>query len=185
MAVTPGLRFVNHVGPFLYRPGERQLAARLFELLGCRVADSGGKYLGVRVRPEDAGGEDPTPFIMFATQATPEQLEFDAALSAALDGRLARSYAKYRELLDARPQESVHFAIRIESPEALEDTLEGIRMVTDPTLAGRVSVVRTVRRGDPDYLAGLVQAYVRTDVVTLGPLALGQHFELQAELLTP
>jgi hypothetical protein len=37
-------RRLNHV-ELVYAPGERQLAARTFELLGCRVEDKGGLQL--------------------------------------------------------------------------------------------------------------------------------------------
>src|SRR5437870_4796006 len=101
MAMAADRRFVNHVGPFLYRPGERQLAARLFELLGCRTSDTGGKYLGVRIGPDNGAGDRAKPFIMFATEVTPEQWAFDQALSRSIgrEGALAAAYGKYDALL--------------------------------------------------------------------------------------
>src|ERR1035441_5361415 len=38
------LRRLNHM-EMLYRPGERALAGRVFELLGMRVVDTGGEWI--------------------------------------------------------------------------------------------------------------------------------------------
>ena len=66
--------------------------------------------------------------------------------------------------------------------EALQATIDRINRasIEDPDLKGRVEVVAVFHPGDPGALADfIVQAFVHTDVVSAGSLALGQNIELQ------
>jgi hypothetical protein len=176
---------LNHV-EMVYRPGERALAGRIFELLGMRVLDRGGTWMTALVDP---GVADFSNNACYASEVTPEQWELEQSLAAALDrddageeagvGQAARAYL---ERLHTEPQRSFHFGIRYPSVDALDATLARIDAVgdTDPELVGRVGVSGVFRPGDPGALADtMIQAFTRTDVVAAGILAFGQHVELQ------
>lgn len=172
-------RALNHV-ELVYAPGERHLARRLFELLGCRVHDSGGPFLTARIQPES---DDLANNCMYASEVTPEQWSLEQALSAALaDGSLRDPGAGYLSRLRQEPQRSCHFGIRYPDLGQLDATLGRIENVAQhaPDLVGRVAVSGVFRPGDPgSYTDTMVQAFVRTDVVACGLLAFGQHVELQ------
>ncbi len=176
-------RHLNHV-ELLYRPGERDLALRVFELLGFRAVDRGGTFFTAFVEPGEA---DFANNAVYASEVTPEQWELEQALADALgaDDSVGTAARAYLTRLGKEPQRSFHFGIRFPTVEALEATLARIDAVgdTDPELAGRVTVSGVFRPGDPgSYTDTMVQAFVRTDVVAAGLLAFGQHVELQFQI---
>ena len=179
-------RQLNHV-ELVYRPGERDLAKRFFELLGCRVLDRGGTFLSALVEP---GGHDFMNNCFYASEVTEEQWRLDGAL---LDSRgegdeIGSAQDAYLERLRREPQRSFHFGIRYPELTQLEQTVDTIRSAgeSDDALKGRVWVSNVFRPGDPgSYTDVMVQAFVRTDVVAAGLLALGQHVELQWHLPAP
>ena len=182
-ATTEAARHLNHV-ELLYRPGERQLAARVFELLGFRVVDRGGTFFTAFVEP---GESDFANNAVYASEVTEEQWALEQALATALeqDGDVGVSARAYLGRLQKEPQRSFHFGVRYPSVEALDATLHRIDAVgdTDPELAGRVAVSGVFRPGDPgSYTDTMVQAFARTDVVAAGILAFGQHVELQYQI---
>jgi hypothetical protein len=174
---------LNHV-ELVYRPGERALAARLFELLGFRVMDRGGMFLSAFI---DAGTSDFLNNALYASEVTPEQWALDRALLDDFDGDqpVGAAARAYLDRLTHEPQRSFHFGIRYPDLDQLEATLAAIEAAgrDDPELGGRVSVSGVFRPGDPGaYTDVMVQAFVKTDVVAAGLLALGQHVELQWHL---
>jgi hypothetical protein len=174
---------LNHV-ELVYRPGERALAARLFELLGFRVMDTGGTFLSAFI---DAGTSDFLNNALYASEVTPEQWTLDRALLDDFDrdDRVGTAARAYLDRLANEPQRSFHFGIRYPDLEQLEATLAAIETAgrDDSELGGRVSVSGVFRPGDPGaYTDLMVQAFVKTDVVAAGLLALGQHVELQWHL---
>ena len=181
-------RQLNHV-ELVYRPGERAHAARFFELLGCRVIDSGGTFLSAFV---DAGTRDRLNNALYASEVTPEQWELDRALLDQIqrddlgrDGDVGAAARSYLDRVAHEPQRSFHFGIRYPTLELLEATLAAVEAAgrADPELAGRVAVSGVFRPGDPgSYTDVMVQAFVKTDVIAAGLLALGQHVELQFHL---
>ncbi|TVZ02148.1 hypothetical protein EAS64_25280 [Trebonia kvetii] len=180
---TPSLRRLNHV-ELVYAPGERQLAARVFGLLGCRVEDRGGTFLTAYVEQAEA---DIANNVMYASEVTAEQWAFEQALSSALKqaGTLGDTARGYQGRLSSEPQRSCHFGIRFSRYNAYEATLAKIRRVDedDPQLKGRVTLSGVFRPGDPGaYSKIMIQAFVRTDVIASGMLSLGQHIELQWQL---
>lgn len=180
---VPLFRRLNHV-ELVYAPGERRLAARVFELLGCRVEDRGGPFLTAYVEP---GENDIANNVMYASEATPEQWAFEQALSGALrqTGTLGDAARAYQGRLRVEPQRSCHFGIRFSSHETYEAALGKIRRAgeDDPDLKGRVALSGVFRPGDPGaYSKIMIQAFVRTDVIASGMLSLGQHIELQWQL---
>ena len=63
-------------------------------------------------------------------------------------------------------------------------TLDRIREAERASdLAGRVELINVYHPDEPGaYAKGMIQAFVRTDVVAAGLLAFGQHVELQWHL---
>jgi len=181
-AVEPGTltRRLNHV-ELIYRPGERELAFRLFELLGCKPVDRGGVFLSSLVDPSVPDFQNN---VFYASEVTPEQWRLEQALAGALGGtdELGLAGSAYLDRLQREPQRSFHFGVRYLDKTALDETVERVRHAGDhePGLAGRVKVSGVYYPGDPDsYTDTMVQAFVRTDIVAAGLLAFGQHIELQ------
>ncbi len=179
-ATATTARALNHV-ELVYRPGERALAARVFELLGCRPHDRGGVFLTSFVEPVESDFCNNT---MYASEVTPEQWALECALADALAdrGQVGESAERYLDRLRREPQRSTHFGIRVPTRERLDATLDAIRDAGehDADLAGRIRVSAVFAPGDPgSYTDAMVQAFVHTDVVAAGLLTLGQHFELQ------
>jgi len=182
-------RRLNHL-EMVYRPGERELATRVFELLGLRVLDNGGTWMFAHIDP--AVG-DVRNNACYASEMTPEQWALEQALVAAIaaagdDARgVGSAAADYLARLRAEPQRSFHFGINVFDREDFDATLDRIRATeADPDLAGRVALIGVYHPDEPGALApGMIQAFVRTDVVAAGLLTFGQHVELQWRLSQP
>jgi hypothetical protein len=176
---------LNHV-EMVYRPGERALAGRVFELLGMRVLDRGGTWMTALVDPELG---DFSNNACYASEVTPEQWALEQTLADAIRddaddvGATARAYL---ERLRSEPQRSFHFGIRFHSRDDFDATLDRVRAAeTDTELGGRVGLSGVFHPDDPGAAApNMIQAFVRTDVVAAGVLAFGQHVELQWHLPT-
>lgn len=187
-------RQLNHV-EMVYRPGERALAARVFELLGLRVLDSGGEWFSCLIDPAST---DVANNACYASEVTAEQWALELALSATIaapdvntggganqrDADLGPAARAYLDRLRADPQRSFHFGIRYATKEDFEATLDRIRAAGhDTELAGRVRLTGVFYPDEPGALApSMIQAFFRTDVVSAGLLAFGQHIELQWHL---
>jgi hypothetical protein len=176
-------RQLNHV-EMVYRPGERELATRVFELLGMRVVDNGGEWLFALIDPcvGDASNN-----ACYASQVTPEQWTLEQSLASVMvsgDSEVGAAAQAYADKVQAEPQHSFHFGIRYLEREDFDATLDRFRgSATDPQLAGRVSLLGVYDPSEPGaYAPGMFQAFVRTDVVAGGLLALGQLIELQWHL---
>jgi len=166
---------LNHV-ELVYRPTERALAKRVFEVLGCRPVDRGGTWFTSFV---DANGTDWSNNVLYASEVTPEQWAFEQTLPAATPER-----ESYLGRLQREPQRSCHFGIRLTDETALDAACDRVRQAgTEGELAGRIRLAGVFRPGDPGAVAEtMVQAFVWTDVVATGLLTLGQHIELQWQL---
>jgi hypothetical protein len=175
---------LNHV-EMVYRPGERALAGRVFELLGMRVLDRGGTWMTALVDPDVA---DFSNNACYASEVTPEQWALEQTLASAIanddDSRVGDAARGYLDRLRTEPQRSFHFGIRFHSRDDFDATLDRVRAAdTDPELAGRVALSRVFHPDEPGAAApNMIQAFVRTDVVAAGVLAFGQHVELQWHL---
>ncbi|WP_436778337.1 hypothetical protein [Yinghuangia sp. YIM S09857] len=176
----PVARRITHA-ELVHRPGERVLAARVLELLGCAVVDRGGHWFTARVEPTEDGY---TTNVLYASEVTPEQWAFETALSAqiASDREFAAVAETWVTRLRERPQYSFHFGMRLASREALERVVADIVAAgdSDPELAGRIAVSGVYRPEDPNAATDtMMQVFVHTDVLACGLLTLGQHIELQ------
>jgi hypothetical protein len=183
LVAAPLTRRLNHV-ELVYAPGERGLATRALELLGCRVEDMGGPFLTAYVGENE---HDIANNVLYASEVTAEQWAFEKDLSAMLaaNGPLAETARAYLERLRDEPQRSCHFGLRFASEDSYEQVLERLRnvAVTDPELGERLTLSGVFRPGDPGaYSKIMIQAFVRTDVLASGLLSMGQHFELQWQL---
>jgi hypothetical protein len=182
MSADPRRR-LNHV-EMVYRPGERELAGRVFEVLGLRVVDRGGTWFSALVDPDVADFSNNT---CYASEVTPEQWELEQSLAAALtsaDDRVGAAARGYLARLRDEPQRSFHFGIRFHERDDFDAALDRVRTAdTDAELAGRMSLVRVFHPDEPDAAApNMIQAFVHTDVVAAGVLAFGQHVEMQWHL---
>jgi len=173
-------RRLNHV-EMVYRPGERGLATRVFELLGMRVVDHGGEWVFALVDPSVG---DASNNACYASEVTPEQWTLEQSLSSVMadgDSEVGAAARAYADKVQTEPQHSFHFGIRYLERDDFDATLDRFRAAaTDPELAGRVSLLGVYDPSEPGaYAPGMFQAFVRTDVVAGGILALGQLIELQ------
>jgi hypothetical protein len=171
---------LNHVS-LIYRPGERHLAAKLFNAVGCEVHDRGELYLYISIVP---GNPDLTNNVLFAGEATPEQWRFDQELQNALasDTPMAQAYAAFVQRYRRMPARASHFGIRYPSFALLEQTLENFQTRLDPELKGRVEVAGVFRPNESGSFSDRVmQVFLKTDIVATGSLAIGSNIELQAQ----
>ena len=180
---TDPVRRLNHV-EMVYRPGERELAGRVFEVLGLRVLDRGGTWFSALIDPDVA---DFSNNACYASEVTPEQWALEQSLADAIaenDDEVGGTARGYLERLRTEPQRSFHFGIRFHERDDFDAALERVRAVDDdPELKGRMSLVRVFHPDEPGAAApNMIQAFVQTDVVAAGLLAFGQHVELQWHL---
>jgi hypothetical protein len=172
-------RRLNHV-ELVYRPGERELAKRFFELWGCAVVDRSGTFFTAFV---DSGVPDSMNNCFYGSEVTPEQWALEVALEHAMrSGVLDDAARRYLERLSREPQRSYHFGVRFRDLGQLESTVHHVTAAgnDDPELGGRVAVSGVFRPGETgSYSDTMVQAFIRTDVVASGLLTFGQHVELQ------
>jgi hypothetical protein len=128
-------RMLNHI-EMVYRPGERHLVAKLFRAIGCDVREQ-GTFLRILIAP---GNEDPLNNVLYASEVTPEQWQFEQQLQAALKGEseTATAYAVYDARFRREPQRTAHFGIRYPSHAKLEATLKHLESeLSDTDLRGR------------------------------------------------
>ena len=166
-------RRLTHV-ELLHAPGERALAARIFELLGCTVSDSGRHWFTAFI---DADLRDYANNILYASEASAEQLAIEATMPESVDAWI--------EMVRAAPQKSPHFGLRVGTSEEHRAIVERVRAAgtTDPELHGRIEVLGVLPHDAPDAIAtNMDQAFIWTDVIASGPLRLGQVIEVQWHL---
>jgi hypothetical protein len=175
---------LNHV-EFAHRPGESQLAVRLFEALGCdcRVIDTPpyGAYIVVSLDGSPHGQND-----MFASQAEPEQLAFEDALARAIaenGSELGQAAAGFRGLQRDKAFRATHIGLRIPSVAALDEVIARLGRLAERELAGRLELGLTMERNAEEARATdspMKQMWIWTDVISTSLLTVGQQIELQA-----
>ncbi len=176
---------LNHVET-LYRPGERDLAVRLVEALGCAVSDTGFKgdgtesFLAVHPNPDDRNMQNNA---FYMSPMRPEQQviearlrrlsEQDAELKAGLDG--------YRQAAKVAPFGISHFALRYPTGAAVQSAADRLAEALGATLGDRLNI-RVFRPQDADSAGNtLVQGFVYQDVIVSGSFLYGQLIELQSQ----
>ena len=175
---------LNHV-EMVYRPGERHLATRVFELLGMRVVDNGGEWLFALVDPSVG---DASNNACYASEVTPEQWTLEQTLASAMasgdspGGRTRRGRIPTR-CRPSRSTRSTSGSATSTGRTSTRPSTASRTAATDPDLAGHAALLGIYDPSEPGaYALGMFQAFVRTDVVAGGLLALGQLIELQWHL---
>lgn len=166
-------RRLTHV-ELLHAPGERALAARVFELLGCTVSDRGNHWFTAFV---DGSTPDWSNNALYASEAPAAQLAVEAAMPDAVDA--------WVEMVRTAPQMAPHFGLRVGSSADHRSIIDRVRAAgdDDPELAGRIRVLGVFPHDAPDAIAtNMDQAFIWTDVIASGPLRLGQVIEVQWHL---
>jgi len=187
----PGAHLLNHV-ELIYAPGERALVRSFLEALGLRVLDpqvdpvppelgpAAGPYLIVYLAE---GDDDLIDNVVYASEASPEQWALESALRDRLseDEQLRALHASHREACAKQPQAMTHVGLAYASTEAVKAAIE--RLSATPSLRDRITLSEVFEPGDPGSVDDRVtQAFVYTDLVSVGLLLGGQQFELQVRL---
>jgi hypothetical protein len=176
---------VNHV-EFVHPPGDRELAKAFFDLLGFTPVEQGPNDEILLAIVDQATFEDANNDNYLAgREVRPEQWQFDQTLAEALRQEpLASAYAHQREMLEQKPQWGMHFGVCFDSVADWEAAVARVLDVAAiaPKLEGRVRMLKVFRPGDPDQKYPINQAFVWTDIIASGSLALGQRIELTTRI---
>ncbi|MBM4406795.1 MAG: hypothetical protein FJ039_11595 [Chloroflexi bacterium] len=173
-------RLLNHV-EMLHQPGERQLARKLYEALGCTVTDRGSRTFSAHVAPEHP---DMQNNVLYCSEVSPQQWRLEQEMRKAMGSRagLEKAFAAYERKLTHAPHGITHFGIRYPSVERLEEVVKDFDKRLDPAVRRRTRLVRVFRPGDKDAISSATtQAFVVTDIVAAGLFYLGQLIELQGQ----
>ncbi len=170
----------------LYRPGERKLAIELVEALGCSITDTGFKgdgvdtFLAVHPNPNDP---DPQSNVFYMSQIRPEQFAVEERLKqfSETEAGFAAQLNAYRDAARTKPFGVPHFALRLQSTDAIRHAEARIRNEASEALRERVHL-RVFYPEDADTAVGkVVQGFLYQDVVVSGSFLMGQLIELQAQ----
>lgn len=184
----PRAHLLNHV-EFVYAPGDRALVRAFLEALGLRVLDpqtdptppelgpAAGPYLIVYLAE---GDDDLIDNVVYASEVRPEQWAFESALRdrVAADGELQFLQAAHRGAYAALPQAMPHVGLAYPSTEEVKDAIA--RLAASEDLEERLTLSDVFEPGGPGSVDDRVtQAFVHTDLLSVGLLLGGQQFELQ------
>jgi hypothetical protein len=187
----PTARMLNHV-EFVYAPGDRAAVRQFFEALGFRVLDpqtdpvpdalgpAAGPYLIVFLDPDD---EDLIDNVIYASEASEAQWRFESAIRDQLtkDEDFADRHAAFRAAYAETPQAMTHVGVGY--PNAEEVTAAMSRLASVPGVSERVELSNVFLPGGPGSVDDrVVQAFVYTDLISVGLLCGGQQIELQVRL---
>jgi hypothetical protein len=187
----PGTRLLNHV-ELVYAPGERALVRRFFEALGLRVLDpqvdpvppelgpAAGPYLIVYL---DDAVDDLIDNVVYASEVKAEQWALESALRRRIgeDDELRSLHDDLRAVYARLPQAMTHVGIAYASTREVRDAMA--QLVAIPELAERLTLSEVFEPGDLGSVDDRVtQAFVYTDLVSVGLLLGGQQIELQVRL---
>ncbi len=164
----------------VYRPGERDLAMKLFRALGLETSEIQSYVIGFVGAPGLGNEFENT---ITASEVTPEHWAFEQRLDEQLQKpEIAELSANYLEALKTRPQNRPHFGLAYSTLEAWTEAVEGFERALEenPELKGRASLASKFTPGSPgaqtDYLH---HAFIHTDIVGTACLPLGVIIELQ------
>ena len=184
----PGAHLLNHV-EFVYAPGDRALVRSFLEALDLRVLDpqtdptppelgpAAGPYLIVHLAE---GDDDLIDNVVYASEARPEQWAFESALREHIsaEGELTSLQSAYRAAYAELPQAMTHVGLAYASTQEVEKAME--RLASNEDLRDRITLSDVFVPGGPGSVDDRVtQAFVHTDLLSVGLLLGGQQFELQ------
>jgi hypothetical protein len=181
--LTPRIGLLNHLELF-HRPGERELAARLFETLQCTVVDVtkdfGASSTYLCVYPGERHGDPLNNVLYLIEMRAPDPLEALLTQRAEQDDELRAALV---EVKSGRTQQGSvgHFGLRYPDFEAMEIALDHVEHKLPAELEGRVTVHPSYSAKLPALGADVVQGFVHTDVIGTGLFPFGQLIELQAQ----
>jgi len=178
-AFTPAL---NHV-ELVHRPGERELAKQVFQLLGCSTLDRGGEFVSAMV---DGGDVAAPNNVLYVSEVTPEQWRW----SRRCRRPWPRTASSTSRPTPTSPASSTSPSARSTSASAVRTAPRGTparrhpQRGDDPPRARRPGggVRRLLPGRSGAYTDRMAQAFVWTDVMASGLLTIGQHVELQWHL---
>ena len=188
--LQPSERILNHT-EMVYAPGDRALARELFRAIGCRVLDpqeedgpddlgaAAGPYLIIFVEPDST---DLIDNVLYASEVPPAQWELETQLRDRLvsDDSLRASYDAFNASFESYPQGMTHFGVAM-NEQQLDAALA--RIASNPEFDGRLKITGVYRPGDPGSVdPRVIQAFLRTDIVSTSLLTAGQQIELQVRL---
>ncbi len=184
----PGVHLLNHV-EFVYAPGDRALVRAFLEALGLRVLDpqtdptppelgpAAGPYLIVYLAE---GDDDLIDNVVYASEARPEQWALESALREriAAEPELQSLCATHQAAYAERPQAMTHVGLAY--PSTTEVKAAMARLAEHEALGERLTLSDVYEPGGPGSVDDRVtQAFVHTDLLSVGLLLGGQQFELQ------
>lgn len=190
-----------------FRPGERELAVRFFELLGGRVREFPNKFSDepLYIIAMDSADPDRADNINYLFALKPAQLELEAAIAEAFGADTEEPHAVLRHFLEQRaqwPESYLHFGLHFSDLDELEAAVLRMReeMTSNPEFAARIQSMQVLRApgedGDvaidermaaspvfadaEDYAYGRhgVQVHIRTDAFATGLSLFGSVVEL-------
>lgn len=188
--LQPSERILNHT-EMVYAPGDRALARELFRAIGCRVLDpqeedgpddlgaAAGPYLIIFVEPDST---DLIDNVLYASEVPAAQWELETQLRDRLDtdDSLRASYDAFNASFESYPQGMTHFGVAM-NEQQLDAALA--RIASNPEFDGRLKITGVYRPGDPGSVdPRVIQAFLRTDIVSTSLLTAGQQIELQVRL---
>ncbi|OHV43532.1 hypothetical protein [Pseudofrankia sp. BMG5.36] len=176
--------FLNHV-ELLHRSGEGQLAALLFETLGCTVLDvtkefgARSTYLAVFA---EASELDRLNNVLYVSEIGESQLQLEDVLRRRMqaDDEL-RVALEQNDLVRKKPGHVAHFGLRYPDLDELKTVLDRLEHKLPAELAGRVTVYPPFPVGLRSLGTEVHQAFLYTDVIGPGFYPFGQLIELQAQ----
>src|SRR4029079_9160070 len=143
------------------------------------LGDAAGPYLIVFVEPDSP---DLIDSVLYASEVPPAQWAFEQAIAerVADDDGLRAALDGYHASFHTHPPGMHHFGIAM-SETQLEAALGAIAAA--PQFEGRLQVTGVFRPGDPGSVdPRVIQAFLRTDIISTGLLTAGQQIELQVRL---
>lgn len=164
----------------VFRPGERDLAALLFNALGLGVSNVGKYVIGFVGTPASGNGFENS---ITASEVTPEHWEFEQVLEKEMQRPdIAAASATYLQALKTKPQNRPHFGMAYASLESWNEAVEGFEQALEkhPELKGRAEIASKFVPGSPGAQTDFLHhAFIHTDIIGTACLPLGMIIELQ------
>ncbi|HEX7819541.1 MAG TPA: hypothetical protein VF463_02860 [Sphingobium sp.] len=177
-------KLLNHVET-LHRPGDRDIAIELAEVLGCAITDTGfasetgTTFLAAHPNPDDRNVQNN---VFYMSEMTAAHLALETRLEqlSQVDPDLKTTLDGYRQMARSRPFGVPHFAIRYTSAASVEEVAARLDAAS-AKLRERVNL-RIFRPGDADGAVDtLIQGFLYQDVIVSGSFLMGQLIELQTQ----
>ncbi|QFU92499.1 hypothetical protein [Amycolatopsis sp. YIM 10] len=190
-----------------FRPGERNLATRFFQLLGGHVRELPNKFSDepLYIIAMDSAEPDRADNVIFLFALKPAQLELEAAIAESLGADTSKPHPALQAFHEQRtrwPESYLHFGLHFTELEELEAAVLRLReeMKTDPAFGARIQSMQILKaRGEEgdhaidermaaspvfsdidDFAYGRhgVQVHIRTDLFATGLSLFGSVVEL-------